>query len=855
MHYSSLDVVPHRQKQSQMKPGMTSEPQLDPAWRYEAYPGFHDEVLGDGKVRPHWLALTDALTAMGHAGLAKRWQQGQRMIHDNGITYNVYGDPLTTARPWPLDPVPLVMEQSEWKGIENAIIQRARLFNAVLSDLYGPQELLRESRLPPELVFPNPAFLRPCWGIEPPGGTYLHLYSADLARSPDGQWWVLADRTQTPSGAGYALENRLVTTRVLPDVFQSAHVRRLATFFQAYRTALQRLVPAQRENPRIVLLTPGPYNETYFEHAFLARYLGYTLVEGGDLTVRDSRVFLKTLGGLLPVDVIVRRQDDFFCDPLELRGDSMLGVPGLVQAVRMGNVAIANALGSGLAESPAYAAFLPGLCKHLLDEDLKIPTVATWWCGQEGPLKYVLDHLDTLVLKATFPGARIDPIFGARLSGAEKEEVLDKVRANPGRYVAQEEVALSTVPVWEENRIGPRHLVLRVYAVPSGDTYVVMPGGLTRISNSLDNMVVSMQSGGGSKDTWVLGDAPAPPFTLLRPATHPLEVSRATFDLPSRVADNLFWLGRYTDRMESVVRLTRAILARFQEGDAARTAGLNTGLEILSELGLLPEPDASKPATPEHQVLSMIYDPADPNGIVSGIHRVRRIAWLLRDRISVDSWLILNQLDQQFSLATPAEAFRVSAAQDRLNHVIITLSAFSGIVMESMTRGDGWRFLDIGRRLERAVQINELLRHGLRTESPGVGVLEAILEVADSSITYRSRYLTSLQTDLVLDLLLADEANPRSIAFQLARLKEHVDQLPNSQTSIRRPPEARQALALLTAVQLADVRELGRTEDAAAAVVRHALLDRLAGDLGVLSDTISRAYFTHVAQSRQLAAP
>jgi uncharacterized alpha-E superfamily protein len=578
--------------------------------------------------------------------------------------------------------------------------------------------------------------------------------------------------------------------------------------------------------------------------------------------VRDCRVFLKTLGGLLPVDVIVRRQDDLFCDPLELRGDSMLGVPGLVQAVRMGNVAIANALGSGLAESPAYAAFLPGLCKHLLDEELKIPTVATWWCGQEGPLAYVLDHLDSLVLKPTFPGTRIEPIFGARLSGEEKKAVLDKVRANPERYVAQEQVALSTVPVWEDNRIGPRHLVLRVYAVPSGHSYVVMPGGLTRISSSLDNMVVSMQSGGGSKDTWVLGDAPAPPFTLLRPTAHPLEVSRATFDLPSRVADNLFWLGRYTDRMESVVRLTRAILARFQEGDAARTAGLNAGLEILGELGLLPERDATKasspapsPTTPEREVLGMIYDPAAPNGIVSGIHRVRRVAWLLRDRISVDAWLILNQLDRQFSLAAPAEAFRVSAAQDRLNHVIVTLSAFSGIVMESMTRGDGWRFLDIGRRLERAVQMTDMLRHGLRPESPAVGVLEAILEIADSSITYRSRYLTSLQTDLVLDLLLADEANPRSIAFQLARLKEHVDLLPNSQISIRRPPEARQALALLTAVQLADVRELGRTEDIAAAAARDTLLDRLASDLGVLSETISRAYFTHATQSRQLAAP
>ncbi len=725
------------------------------------------------------------------------------------------------------------------------------LFNSILADLYGPQRLLREKMIPAELVFPNPAFLRACWGIEPPGGVFLHMYAADLARSPDGQWWVLADRTQSPSGAGYALENRLVTTRVLPDVFRASHIRRLATFFQTYRDALQRLVPANRENPRIVLLTPGPYNETYFEHAFLARYLGYTLVEGGDLTVRDNRVYLKTLGGLLPVDVIVRRQDDQFCDPLELRGDSMLGVPALVQAVRSGNVAIANALGSGLAESPAYAAFLPGLSRLLLNEDLKIPTVATWWCGQEKPLEYVIDHLDKLVLKPTFPGTRGDPIFGAALSGKEREALLDRVRAEPDRYVAQERVALSTVPVWEDGPLHPRHMVVRVYAVPSGGTYTVMPGGLTRVSTSLDSMVVSIQRGGGSKDTWVLGDGPAPPFTLLRPATHPLDVSRATFDLSSRVADNLFWLGRYTERVEAAVRIIRAILSRFfQEEDPTRTAGLNAGLEILSALGYVA---GEKPAAAEHEVLSLIYDPVEDNGLVWSIHQVRRVAWLLRDRISVDAWLILNQLDQQFSTQPPADEFRVSAAQDRLNHAIITLSAFGGLVMESMTRGDGWRFLDIGRRLERAIQMVELLRNGLPKEAfGGVGVLEAILEMADSSITYRSRYLTSVQVDLVLDLLLVDEANPRSIAFQLARLREHIGELPGSKTAIRRPAEERLALSLLNTVQLIDVRELARSEGRAAAEAREGLLGKLIADLTLLSETLTRAYFSHAAQSRRL---
>ena len=333
----------------------TEPPQTrNSTWAYEPIEGFYDEMISStSATRPHWKMLVDSLVTIGEADLSRRWQEGRRIIHDHGITYNVYEDPQSTDRPWPVDPIPLAMNSTEWAGIEKAVIQRATLLNKILGDLYGPQKLLKDHLLPPELVFGNPAFLRPCHGIKVPGDIHLHLYSADLARSPDGQWWVIADRSQAPSGAGYALENRLVASRVLPDVFRATNVRRLAEFFKSYRDTLRALGPSHRENPRIVLLTPGPYNETYFEHAFLARYLGFTLVEGADLTVRDDHVFLKTLGGLLPVDVIVRRQDDSFCDPLELRGDSMLGVAGLVQAVRSGNVTIANSLGSGLVESAA----------------------------------------------------------------------------------------------------------------------------------------------------------------------------------------------------------------------------------------------------------------------------------------------------------------------------------------------------------------------------------------------------------------------------------------------------------------------------------------------------------------------
>ncbi len=838
------------------------EPHLNREWLYRPGSGFYDEMVdAEGTVRPHWRTLTESLEEMGQAGFARRWQEGRRLIHDNGITYNIYSDPENADRPWTVDPMPLVLDPEEWPAIEAAVIQRATLLNAVLADLYGGQKLLRDGLVPIELVFPNPSFLRACCGLRVPDNVYLHIFAVDLARSPDGRWWVIGQRTQAPSGAGYALENRLVSARVLPDVFRSAHIDRVAKFFQTYRETLRSLAPGRKDNPRVVLLTPGPYNETYFEHAFLARYLGYTLVEGADLTVRDSRVFLKTLGGLLPVDMIVRRQDDSYCDPLELRSDSMLGAPGLVQAVRSGNVAIANALGSGLVESAAPAGFLPGLCRHILGEELKMPSVATWWCGEKAALSFVAGHLSDLVIKPAFPDPGVQPIFGVRLSGSEKIALVEKIRANPTAYVAQEHVALSTVPVWQDGALRPRHAVLRVFAVASGGSYAVMPGGLTRVTKSLDGLVVSMQSGGGSKDTWVAaGGGGASQLSLLQPATVQLDVSRATFDLPSRVADNLFWLGRYMERVEPVARVVRAILPRlFQEPDTTIMAGLRAAERILAGLGYIPSqesPEDTLPISLEQEALAIIYDGEGRNSLLWNIRQARRVGLLLRDRISADAWRILNQLARQSSPVPPPEPLRISGAQAVLDHAIGTLSAFSGLVMESMTRGDGWRFLDIGRRMERASQMVDLVRHGLGFEGAAdSGQLELLLEIADSSITYRSRYLTSMQADLVVDLLLLDEANPRSLAYQLATLREHVDQLPDSQTLIRRPAEARLALSLITGVQLAEVRELMAEDANGRRSNLESFLNRLSGELWSLNEILTRGYFSHVIPSRQLSTP
>lgn len=507
---------------------------------YRALDGVFDEVLdADGQPRAHYAAVLGELETLGVAELKRRWDTAGRYVHEQGITYNIYGDARGMERPWLLDPLPFVISAADWRTLETALIQRATLIDHILADCYGPQELLRTGRLPPALIFAQADFLRPCHGVKVAHDRHLHLYAADLARSPDGRWWVTSDRTQIPTGSGYALANRLVTSRILPEPFRDCHVHRLAGFFREMQASLAQLASRRTDNPRVVLLTPGPFNETYFEQAYLARYLGYTLVEGQDLTVRDDRVFLKTLSGLEPVDVILRRVDDEFCDPLELRNDSMLGVPGLVEALRAGNVAVANPPGSSLLQSPAFMAFLPGLCRHLLGEELKLPSVATWWCGQKNAAAYVREHLEKLFVKPAFRPRTGGMKAGEPMKPEELEALQRRLAFQPHLFVGQERVKLATAPVWDGAAgLVARPVGLRVYLVATADGYRVMPGGLTRVAPDEDGRFLSMQKGGGSKDTWVLSEGPVPDETLLQTPEHRIQLHRVGNNLPSRLADN-----------------------------------------------------------------------------------------------------------------------------------------------------------------------------------------------------------------------------------------------------------------------------------------------------------------------------
>ncbi|MEK9725707.1 MAG: circularly permuted type 2 ATP-grasp protein, partial [Rhodospirillaceae bacterium] len=462
-------------------------------------------------VRPHWSPFLGELGRFTPPELAHCWDTAQRLVQENGTTYNVYDDSGDSARPWRMDPIPFLVGPEEWQQIEAGLIQRARLLNAIVADVYGARRLLSDDLLPAPLVLGNPNFLRPMHGAEPADAVYLNFMAFDIARAADQRWWVLSDRTQAPSGAGYALENRVVLARTLPDIFRGAQVHRLAGFFQTLSDNL--IAQTGKDEPLIVLLTPGPHNESFFEHAYLARYLGFPLVEGADLTVRDNKVFLKTLNGLKQVDLIFRRVDGDFCDPLELRTDSLLGVAGLVAAVRTGNVIVANSLGSGVVECEALMSFLPGLCNALFGEDLRLPSLATWWCGQAAERKYVVENLDRLILRPTFSNSSIlnDNLGAMRVDPddpTKRAEMVEMLKRRGHEFYGQETLTLSTAPVWADGRFQPRPMVLRVYVCADGDGYKVMPGGMTRATENTDNRAVSMQQGDASKDTWVLSDQP-----------------------------------------------------------------------------------------------------------------------------------------------------------------------------------------------------------------------------------------------------------------------------------------------------------------------------------------------------------
>ncbi len=830
---------------------------------YAAMPGVYDEMVdAAGVPRPAWKGIRAQLDRVGEAELGRRWAQSQRLIDENAIVYSAYGDD-DRPRPWTLDPAPLLLQESEWNVVADGLKQRANLLEKVLRDLYGDQKLVASGLIPPELLYEHPGYRLPLHRTQEESGDshrLLRFYAADLGRAPDGAWWVLSDRTEAPSGAGFVLENRIVTSRLLAEPFRDRRVRRLAPFYLAIQKSLRDSSSSGRRNPTVALLSQGPSHPNYFEDAYLARYLGYMLVEGEDLTVRNRRLWMKTLDGLTPIDVLVRRPNSDLCDPLELGGVSPAGVAGLLQAERDGSLTVTNSSGSGLVESPVFMAYMPRLCQAVLGEPLKMPGVATWWCGEPESLEFVVQNLDRLVLKRAYRQRGEESLLMQKLRETPRDELIRLIRSDPRAYVGQELVERSATPVWSDDKLTAQRVAIRAFAVVSDNDFRVMPGGLARTTPDLVPLESSAMSGEGSKDVWIVGEEPMEPVSLLPGEQEPTELVRVGAELPSRVADHSYWLGRYIERADAAARLVRLVTTRLtSEGDILELAELPALVRGLAEQGqiepgyaveamrdLLPRVESSLPA----QVLSR---DAQSGSLASTVGRLFNSAAQVRDRLSRDTWRIVLRINQRLRMP----AGQTPDLTDLLNltdELIIDLASLGGMVIESMTRTQFYRFLDIGRRIERAWQSADLLTATLiDSDAAKPALLEALLESADSLMTYRSRYRASVELAPVLDLLITDETNPRSLAYQINTLERHIGKLPRTDEGAAEPAEARAILALSHRIRMTDILEiseayeLGKTEPLAD------LLQSIVEDLPGVGNAIALKYLVHAGPPRQLS--
>ena len=850
---------------------------------YHAFDGLHDHATGlDGNVTETCQPLWDRLAHISRDELNRRRAQAQRRLDDNGILLTgPHGSSQQADHPhlWTLDPVPFLMRAADFEPLTQAITQRATLLNRIAADMLGEQHALRDKVLPPALLFANPHFHRSYLDLPVGDDRYVHLYAADVIATEPGRWWAVSDRTQAPSGLGFTLENRIALARAHNDWYAAMNVHRHAGFFITLRETLAGLSPGGRENPHVVLLSEGPQGHRGFEDAFLARYLGYTLVVGEDLATRQGHTVLKTLGGAVPVDVIFRRVSDAACDPVELDTASNLGVAGLLESHRLEHVSIANMLGTQLVEAPALRPFLPALCRYYFQEDLKLPSIATWWCGQRDEREHVLANLDRFYICPAFQ-TTLSPIDAATLSQTKREQLVDRIRNKPEMFIAQERPQRCTTPSWDGHRLAPRHWGMRCFAVMSGAGYHVMQGGLVRTADTNAELDTEPGQGERAQDCWVRTDRRIEAVSLLPASESPIVLKRSGAELPSRVADNLYWLGRSIEATEALARLLRCLLAR---ADAEPQAAPSTSG---------PAPDQPAQPTPLQPLIALIapgYNPAShhtsANPLVDAVfhatlgppepgnlrHSVRecvRLAQAVRDRIAIDAWRLMTSIEREVLRAaahdrSPRKPDAPADLADLLNRLVLDLVAMGGLMSDSMTRTLGWRFMDMGRRVERATHtLRRLAASMIEPADDERPVLDALLEVCDSNMTYRARYLADLRPVPVLDLLLTDEINPRSVAFQLMHIDDHVNALPRGQVAASaaapapalRDADQRVSLELLTAVRLADPYALTYLQVGKRRESLDQLVARLRDRLPEIEHEITARYLVHTTAARQFVA-
>lgn len=819
-----------------------------------------DQVYADdGSIKPEWQYVLDSLHNLGPKELQERQEKARRILRDDGVTYNIYDEGLAANSHWELDLVPAIIGSDEWAKIESGLLERAELFNLMLRDFYGPRELLKQHALPAEALFGHGGFLRACQGIQVPGEHELILHSVDMIRDQQGTMCVLSDRTQAPSGAGYVLENRTVMSRVFPSIFRDSHVHRLASFFQRLRQKLISLSPSDSQ-ARVVVLTPGAHNETYFEHSYISNYLGFPLVQSSDLVVRNGFVWMKSLDGLGRVDVILRRIDDVFCDPVELRSDSHLGIPGLLDVIRSGRVIMANPLGSGVLENPILLKYLPAISKQLLGREPRLASVTTYWAGDADDLEYICANLHRLIIKPIYRGTSMTSFWGGDLRPESLADWAVKIRQKPHQYVAQERVEKSHIPTMTATGLEPRPAILRTFAVATDNSYIVMPGGLTRVGLGVGQQLISMQAGCPSKDTWVTATEPERVNDDATTEAGQAELEALLVSLPSRVVENLFWLGRYAERAEASLRILRTVFMLINGEQPISAASQRVLLRAITEItdtqpGFLSASDEQL-ANPETELLHIINDGTRSGSIKSTLNALLFCADESKELLSSDTIRVINDIrDALDNLEVSLAGGLSSAPEEALDPLVIPLMALSGLMQESMVRGVGWHFMDMGRRVERAVQIMKTVTTLITPEvdkAESDVVLHAMLRSMEVLITYRRQSRARAGLAFGLELVMLDPTNPRSLIFQFEQLQHHFAVLRRGDTNFTAlAEEDRVLLEVITSLKLSRIAQLVEVSDGSRQNLA-LLLTQLNKLLSEFSNLVSDKYFDHRIDPQQL---
>ncbi|NII29534.1 circularly permuted type 2 ATP-grasp protein [Pseudoflavitalea sp. X16] len=833
---------------------------------------YNELYTEQGKVRADWERFFLSLQGLGHQEIQNRTNDIVRLLKENGVAYNIYNDPSGETRPWELDPIPQLIPASEWAVINKGLVQRATLFNLLLKDIYGPQTLIKEGIIPQELIYMHPGFLRSCMNINLPAQQYLVLYAADMGRGADGRLWIISDRTQAPSGYGYALENRFAMSGVLPELFSNLQVRRLSPFFDTLQQALNSIAPSKNESPRIVILTPGPENETYFEHSYLSGYLGITLVQGNDLMVKDNFLWLKTIEGLEKVDVILRRMDDAYCDPLELKSDSLLGVPGLLQVVRKGNVAIANPLGSSIIENAGLVPFLHQAARHLVGEELIIPSIATWWCGQPKEMQYVIDNLQHLVIRRIFrrtAGTR-SAIDGASLSKEDAAGLIREIKANPYLYTGQEKINFSSTPSWGGGKIEPGHSLIRSFLVKKEDGFMAMPGGLTRTSNAENSFIISNQTGGVSKDTWVLsaGEDHVQPIKLQLQTSSTYNLLQKE-SLPSHTAENLFWAGRHTERLINNARLVRTVMQFLMQHQSSQLPATGITKKLLLEAlthctysypGFLAGDSIEQYEDlinhPWEEFSKNLYDENKNGGLSQNLLLFKKSVYNVRSFLSTDTWRVVEQIAETWQKAKNRSQHDPMSMVNDLDNLNTSMFAFLGMNRESARREQEWTILDLGRKFEQSLFIIRLLQQVLDKKQEAqteYELLEAMLTATQSMTTYRYTFRDHLQLPLVLELMMLDMNYSKSLAYLIDKIRQHVAALPKQGKAQTLSEPERLMLEAHTLLHLSNGLALCKFENNGQEYLNlKELLGRLNELLLEANTVISKTYFKHTLSQQQL---